>query len=124
MEYGVHVEGVPENDDVDHQPQRTQLVLLAFVVALTQLTPADREKQFEPDCGDLREREMLRERTKSGLYTARAQGRTLGRPAKLNVHQKQEIVRLVDSGQQSAAEAARLFDVHPATVSRLLGRNR
>jgi len=70
------------------------------------------------------EREMLRERTKSGLHNARAAGRTLGRPVKLNAHQKQEIVRLVDSGQQSAAEAARLFNVHPATVSRLMGRNR
>jgi len=69
------------------------------------------------------EREMLRERTKSGLHTARAEGRTLGRPAKFNTHQKQEIVRLVKSGQQSAADAARLFNVHPSTVARLLAQN-
>ena len=68
--------------------------------------------------------QFVRERTKSGLHNARAAGRTLGRPVKLNTHQKQEIVRLVNSGQQSAADAARLFNVHPATVSRLLERSK
>ena len=33
---------------------------------------------------------------------------------------QQEIMHLVSSGQKTAADAARLFNVHPATVSRLL----
>ncbi len=70
------------------------------------------------------ERAMLRERTRSGLDAARQQGRVGGRRPKLKMHQQQEIVQLVNSGQKTAADAARLFNVHPATVSRLLHRNK
>lgn len=66
------------------------------------------------------EREMLRERTRNGLNAARKQGRIGGRPQKLNAHQHEEIVQLVASGKKSSADVARLFKVHPATVSRLL----
>ena len=66
------------------------------------------------------ERAMLRERTKAGLELARQEGRIGGRPAKLNISQRQEIVRLVTKGTKTAADAARLFQVHPATVSRLV----
>ena len=70
------------------------------------------------------ERAMLRERTRSGLDAARKQGRVGGRRPKLKTHQQQEIVHLVNSGQKTAADAARLFNVHPATVSRLLQRGK
>ena len=63
---------------------------------------------------------MLRERTRNGLDAARKQGRIGGRRPKLKAQQQQEIVHLVNSGQKTAADAARLFNVHPATVSRLL----
>jgi DNA invertase Pin-like site-specific DNA recombinase len=66
------------------------------------------------------EREVLRERTKAGLDAARRDGRIGGRRPKLTPPQQQEIVRLVRKGQKTAAEAARLFGVHPATISRLL----
>jgi len=66
------------------------------------------------------ERAMLRERTCSGLDAARKEGRIGGRRSKLKDHQKKEIVRLVRNGQKTAADAARLFNVHPATISRLL----
>ena len=69
------------------------------------------------------ERAMLRERTRSGLDAARKQGRVGGRRPKLKSHQQEEIVHLVNSGQKTAADAARLFNVHPATVSRLLQRS-
>ena len=69
------------------------------------------------------ERAMLRERTQSGLDIARTQGRVGGRRPKLKANQQQEIVNLVGSGKKSAADAARLFNVHPATVSRLLQRS-
>lgn len=68
------------------------------------------------------EREMLRERTRNGLNVARKEGRLGGRRHKLKENQQQEIIQLVSSGQKSAADAARLFNVHPATVSRLLSR--
>lgn len=70
------------------------------------------------------EREMLRERTRHGLQAARAAGRVGGRPPKLTSAQEREILAMVASGQKTAAETARLFQVHPATVSRLLNKNR
>ena len=70
------------------------------------------------------ERAMLRERTRNGLDAARQQGRIGGRRPKLKTHQQQEIVQLVNSGQKTAADAARLFNVHPATVSRLPRRDK
>ena len=63
---------------------------------------------------------MLRERTRNGLDAVRKEGRVGGRRTKLKTHQRQEIMHLVSSGQKTAADAARLLNVHPATVSRLL----
>ena len=68
------------------------------------------------------EREMLRERTRNGLEAARKKGRVGGRRPKLTPAQQKEILRLVTSGEKTAAESARLFNVHPSTVSRLLQR--
>jgi DNA invertase Pin-like site-specific DNA recombinase len=66
------------------------------------------------------ERAMIRERTQAGLAIARAQGRIGGRRPKLGPQQQAAIVDMVTSGRQTQAAAARLFHVHPATVSRLL----
>jgi len=68
------------------------------------------------------ERAMLRDRTRSGLDAARKRGRTGGRRPKLKPHQQDEIVAMVSKGTKTAADAARLFNVHPATVSRLLAK--
>ena len=68
------------------------------------------------------ERAMLKERTHAGLDAARKEGRIGGRPPKLTPQQRLEIVKLVRKGKKTAADAARLFGVHPATVSRLLQR--
>jgi DNA invertase Pin-like site-specific DNA recombinase len=68
------------------------------------------------------ERAILRERTKSGLDAARKQGRIGGRRPKLRPNQQDEIVTMVSAGTKTAADAARLFAVHPATVSRLLAK--
>jgi len=70
------------------------------------------------------ERAMLRERTKAGLKSARRQGRIGGRRPKLRSQQQAEIIKMVSRGRKTAADAARLFDVHPATVSRLLAHAR
>ena len=66
------------------------------------------------------ERAMLRERTKAGIDSARKEGRIGGRPSKLQPHHQKEILKLVKSGKKTAADTARLFNVHPATISRLL----
>jgi len=70
------------------------------------------------------ERAMLRERTKAGLESARTQGRIGGRRPKLTETQRREVIKLVTKGRKSAADAARLFQVHPATISRLIDRVR
>jgi DNA invertase Pin-like site-specific DNA recombinase len=70
------------------------------------------------------ERAMIRERTRAGLASARHEGRTGGRRHKLSANQRQEIVSRITTGQWSNAEAARLFAVHPSTISRLLAEHR
>ena len=66
------------------------------------------------------ERAMLRERTQAGLDTARQQGRVGGRRPKLSPQQQSEIRKMVSEGEKTAAAAARLFNVHPSTVWRLM----
>jgi DNA invertase Pin-like site-specific DNA recombinase len=68
------------------------------------------------------ERAMLRERTKSGLDAARQDGRIGGRRPKLSSQQQAEIRKMIIKGDKTAADAARLFKVHPATISRLFSR--
>ena len=41
---------------------------------------------------------MVRERTRAGLVAARDRGAKLGRPAKLSLHQQQEVLRAVRDG--------------------------
>ena len=69
------------------------------------------------------ERAMLRERTRAGLESARHEGRIGGRRPKLSDKQQVEIVRMVQQGARTAADAARLFNIHPATVCRLMARH-
>jgi hypothetical protein len=59
---------------------------------------------------------------RTGLEMARRVGPVGGRPPKLGEQQQTEIVRMVSKGTRTAAEAARLFKIHPATVSRMLAR--
>jgi DNA invertase Pin-like site-specific DNA recombinase len=70
------------------------------------------------------ERAMIRERTRAGLRAAREEGRVGGRKPKLDESQRQEIVDAVLSGRKRAAQVARLFKVHPATVCRLVAEAR
>ena len=68
------------------------------------------------------ERAMIRERTRAGLEQARLEGRVGGRKRKLLPHQEQDIRETVKSGRRTAAQCARLFGVHPSTITRLLQR--
>jgi DNA invertase Pin-like site-specific DNA recombinase len=65
---------------------------------------------------------VVKERTKAGLDAAREEGRIGGRRPKLSDQQQSEIRKMITNGDKTAADAARLFKVHPATVSRLLAR--
>lgn len=70
------------------------------------------------------ERAMVRERTRAGLAAAAAQGRHGGRRPKLTLVQRQEVVDMVSTGRRTGAEAARLFGVNPATISRVVATAR
>jgi DNA invertase Pin-like site-specific DNA recombinase len=70
------------------------------------------------------ERSMVRERTRMGLQAARERGRIGGRKPKIKPNQRAEILRMVNSGKTSAAEAARLFGLHRSSVSRLISQAR
>jgi len=70
------------------------------------------------------ERSMVRERTRMGLQAARERGRIGGRKPKMNPNQRTEILRMVNSGRTTAAEAARLFGLHRSSVSRLISQSR
>jgi len=70
------------------------------------------------------EREMIRERTRAGLREAIAKGNGPGRKPKITAEQRKEIVEAVSSGRKTAAEIARLFKIHRATVSRFVSQNR
>ncbi|PJK27684.1 recombinase family protein [Minwuia thermotolerans] len=66
------------------------------------------------------EREMIRERTRAGLERARKEGRVGGRRPKLTAEQQREAIEAVRSGRRTASQMARVFDVHPATISRVV----
>jgi DNA invertase Pin-like site-specific DNA recombinase len=64
------------------------------------------------------ERELIRSRTSEGRERAKARGVKLGRRSKLTAHQQQEARARREQGE-TAAGIARLFNVHPSTISRL-----
>src|SRR3954454_4153756 len=68
--------------------------------------------------------QLVRERTRAGLKAAAARGRKGGRQPKLTPEQKAEILDGLGSGRKSAADLARLFRVHRATISRLAAQMR
>jgi DNA invertase Pin-like site-specific DNA recombinase len=70
------------------------------------------------------EKSMVRERTRLGLLAARERGRVGGRLPKLTVHQRAEAIRMVNSGEKTASEVARLFHVHRSSISRLMAQGR
>jgi putative DNA-invertase from lambdoid prophage Rac len=66
------------------------------------------------------ERDLLVERTQSGLARAKAEGKTLGRPTKTNELQRDRI-KLAHTGGASISALSREFDVSRATVMRIVG---
>lgn len=104
--------------------QRAGAGFLSLTEAIDTTSPAGRMMMQIVGAFAEFERAMLRERTKNGLDAARLEGRTGGRHPKLKASQEEEIMRLVASGEKTAADVARLFNVHPATISRLIQRRK
>jgi DNA invertase Pin-like site-specific DNA recombinase len=67
------------------------------------------------------ERELIAARCSEGIKRAKQRGVKFGRPSKLNAHQRAAaLARLEDGDTQT--DVARLFNVDPATISRLAAR--
>jgi putative DNA-invertase from lambdoid prophage Rac len=66
------------------------------------------------------ERDLLVERTQSGLMRAKAEGKTLGRPTKTNDDQRAEIVSMRKTGVSISA-VARTYGISRASVMRVTG---
>lgn len=66
------------------------------------------------------ERNLIRERTKAGIESARARGKIVGRPRKLDFIQRQKLTQMFRTQTISVVEIANLFNIHRASVYRLL----
>jgi DNA invertase Pin-like site-specific DNA recombinase len=66
------------------------------------------------------DRELIVEGTLDGLASARARGRTGGRPAKLTQQQFETAQKLYDAGDHTVDEIAAMFNVGRATLYRYL----
>ncbi|WP_298817998.1 recombinase family protein [uncultured Roseibium sp.] len=64
------------------------------------------------------ERDLLIERTQSGLQRAKSEGKILGRPARLNEKQKRDVLADLASGM-SVSALARKFDTSRQTIMRV-----
>lgn len=70
------------------------------------------------------DRAMISERTIAGMAAARAEGRVVGRPRKLDAATERKIAESVISGRKSGAAMARLYDVNKGTISRIVAEYR
>ncbi len=65
------------------------------------------------------ERDLIRSRTTEGRERAKADGVKMGRPPKLTAHQKKEVIKRRDYGEETLAEIGRSYNVSAWTISRL-----
>lgn len=61
------------------------------------------------------ERDLLVERTQSGLARAKSEGKTLGRPSKTTAEQRAEIVAKYEQGE-SVSALARMYEISRANI--------
>jgi DNA invertase Pin-like site-specific DNA recombinase len=65
------------------------------------------------------ERELIRARTDEGRERAKRRGVRFGRKPKLTLQQRSDLLRRLAEGEETRAELARRYNVHPSTISRL-----
>src|SRR5713101_2048099 len=65
------------------------------------------------------ERDLIRAHTGKGRERPKWRGVKLGRKPKLIPEQRREAIKRRDEGEETRAEIARRYNVHPSTISRL-----
>jgi DNA invertase Pin-like site-specific DNA recombinase len=65
------------------------------------------------------ERELIRARTGEGRERAKRRGVRFGRQPKLTPQQHCDLLPRLAEGEETRAEWARRYNVHPSTISRL-----
>jgi DNA invertase Pin-like site-specific DNA recombinase len=70
------------------------------------------------------ERNIIRERTKAGLQSARQRGRLGGRPRFLNDKQIKRLKELYDERKSTITEICKIFDISRPTFYNYLKKNR
>jgi DNA invertase Pin-like site-specific DNA recombinase len=65
------------------------------------------------------ERDLIRSRKTEGRERAKARGVKMGRPPKLTPHQKKEVIKRRDNGEETLAEIGRSYNVSGWTIARL-----
>ena len=68
------------------------------------------------------ERDLLIERTNTGLIRAKSQGKILGRPPALSISQQETVLKKIEAGQ-SISSLAREYNTSRQTVMRIRKRN-
>ena len=101
-ERGVSFESLTEHIDTDTPAGRLMLQMLGAFA------------EFE--------REMIRERTRSGMHAAMRRGIKVGRPRSLNPAEEQAVVRLWRSGDYTLTALAHQYGVHLSSIKRAIRR--
>ena len=70
------------------------------------------------------ERSMISERTRLGVRQAIADGKIVGRPSALDPNEKKHLIEMINSGQKTQAQMAKLFKVNRSVISRLISKER
>ena len=92
----------------------------SIVEGIDTTTPAGRMMMRMVGAFDQFERATISERRAAGLASARAEGRVLGRPRKLNPAKEREIAESVLSGRKSGIAMAKQYGINRGTVSRIV----
>ena len=70
------------------------------------------------------ERNMISERTKLGVRAAIADGKAVGRPSALSPEKRRHLFDMINSGQKTQAQMAKMFDVNRSVISRMISKSR
>lgn len=70
------------------------------------------------------EADLISQRTREGLETARSKGRLRGRRSRYSEKQQRQICKWLDSGEYTQGEIAELMNCHRSTISRIARNQR